>query len=48
MNTQYLRERVSWTFMAIGAILLIVIGFEGSLGKIIGCIVTPGIVVENE
>lgn len=47
MNTQYLRERVSWTFMAIGAILLIVIGFEGSLGKVIGCIFTPGIVIEN-
>jgi hypothetical protein len=48
VNTQYIRERISWTFMAIGAIILIVIGFEGALGKVIGCIVTPGIVVENE
>src|SRR6516162_518586 len=40
-----IRERVSWVLMAILAIVIIVIGFEGSLGKVLGCIFTPGLMI---
>jgi hypothetical protein len=39
------RQRISWLIMGVFAILLIVIGFEGSLGKCLGCIFTPGLIV---
>jgi len=42
-----LRERVSWGIMFVLAIVLIVMGIEGSLGKVIGCLMTPGEVVIN-
>ena len=42
------RQRISWVLMAILAILLIVIGFEGSLGKVLGCVFTPGLMAKNE
>ena len=40
-----IRQRVSWLLMGIIAIVIIVIGFEGSLGKVLGCIFTPGLIV---
>jgi hypothetical protein len=40
-----IRQRVSWLLMGIIAIAIIVIGFEGSLGKVLGCVFTPGIIV---
>lgn len=36
-----MQETVSWILTAIGAIATIVIGFEGNLGTVIGCIFTP-------
>lgn len=40
-----IRERISWVIMAVLAIVIIVIGFEGSLGKVLGCIFTPGLII---
>lgn len=48
MITQSIRQRISWLIMAIFAIVLIVIGFEGSLGKVLGCIFTPAIIITND
>lgn len=38
-------ERISFVLMFILAVFLIIIGFQGSLGKVVGCIVTPSIMV---
>ena len=40
-----MRQRISWALMGVIGIVLIVIGVEGSLGKILGCIFTPGSIV---
>jgi hypothetical protein len=42
-----MREGLSWVILFVIALLLIIIGFEGSLGKILGCILTPSEVVIN-
>ena len=36
-----MKETLSWMLTAIAAIVIIVIGFEGNLGTIVGCIFTP-------
>jgi hypothetical protein len=38
---------VSWTLMGVIGIMFVVIGIEGSLGKVLGCILTPSEVVIN-
>lgn len=40
--------RISWVLMLILGISLIVIGFQGNLGLILGCILTPSLVTMNE
>lgn len=44
----FVKERVSWVIMATLALMLIVIGIEGSLGKVLGCLVTPAEIVKND
>lgn len=36
-----MRDTLSWILTAIGAITTMVVGLEGSLGLIFGCIFTP-------
>lgn len=43
-----MQERMSWILMLIFGLSLIVIGFQGSLGKILGCILTPGAIIVDE
>lgn len=43
-----IRQRISWLLMGVIGVMLIVIGAEGSLGKILGCIFTPGLIVVNQ
>lgn len=45
---QFIKERVSWAIMAAFALLLIIMGIEGSLGKVLGCLMTPAEVVINQ
>lgn len=36
-----MKENLSWILTGIGAFTVIVIGIEGSLGTLLGCIFTP-------
>ena len=40
-----MRENLSWILTTMAAVGIIVVGFEGSLGLIIGCIFTPTYIV---
>jgi hypothetical protein len=42
-----MKEKISWSLMGMFGLMLIVIGFQGSLGKILGCILTPSIITVN-
>jgi len=43
------KESVSWGLMMALALLLIIIGFQGSLGRVLACIFTPNqLVVSGE
>lgn len=39
-----MRDTLSWILTAVGAVAIIVVGFEGSLGLVLGCIFTPSYV----
>jgi hypothetical protein len=43
-----MRENVSLLIMTVIGLLLVVIGFEGSLGKCLACLLEPSLVVEKE
>jgi hypothetical protein len=40
-------KQVSWVFMGIIGVMVVVIGVEGSLGKMLGCLLTPSAIVIN-
>jgi hypothetical protein len=40
-----MQEKASWLIMLYVGTFLIIVGFQGSLGRCIGCILTPAIVV---
>jgi len=42
-----MKDKVSWLLLLVLAISLIVIGFQGSLGKVLGSILTPTEMVIN-
>jgi len=42
-----MKEKVSWSAMLLLSLLLIVIGFEGSLGKVLACVLTPTDILVN-
>ena len=37
-----IRQGFSWLIMAVLGVTIIIIGIEGSLGRMLGCILTPG------
>ena len=39
-----MRDTLSWILTTIGAITIIIIGVEGSLGILLGCVFTPSYV----
>lgn len=43
-----MKEKISWGMMLAIGLMLIVIGIEGSLGKVLGCLFTPYEVVPNK
>lgn len=43
-----MRERASFLLLLLLSILLIVMGFEGSLGKVLAALLTPSILVINQ
>ncbi len=43
-----MKQRVSWGIMFLLSIILIVSGFQGSVGKILACIFTPSEVTVNQ
>ncbi len=40
-----IKERVSWYFMLLFGVMLIVIGFQGSLGRMLACLLVPSQVI---
>jgi hypothetical protein len=40
-------KQISWVAMGVIGIIIIVIGMEGSLGKMLGCLLTPSSIVIN-
>lgn len=42
-----MRTYFSWSFMLIVGVLFMIMGFQGSLGKVLACLVTPAEVVVN-
>lgn len=40
-----MRESASWLIMFILGLALIVVGFQGALGKVLACIVEPQLVI---
>lgn len=43
-----MKEIGSWVSMFLLGLLFIIMGFQGSLGKILACIFTPDIVEDND
>lgn len=38
----------AWIAMGVLGVVLVIIGIQGSLGKVLGCIVTPSAISLNE
>lgn len=43
-----MNDTLSWMLTALAAILIIVVGFEGNAGTVLGCIFTPTYIVVGE
>ncbi len=43
-----MKQRVSWGIMFLLSIVLLVAGFQGSLGKILACFFIPSEVIVNQ
>lgn len=42
-----MRERASWLLWFVAGLLVIIMGVEGSLGKVLACVLCPAIVEMN-
>ncbi len=42
-----MKQRISWAVMILLSLMIITMGLEGSLGKVLGCLLTPAEVVIN-
>lgn len=43
-----MKERGAWSLLGLLGLLFIIMGFQGSLGKILACILVPSAVTINE
>lgn len=42
-----MRDKISWVAMFIIGAMLIIMGFQGSLGRVLACFFTPSEVIVN-